>query len=107
MFEITLGKGIRMTFENGYTISIQFGNGNYCDNYNNQSAISSSEKYNGFIESKDAEIAIWKNFNDVWVTKRIWYDLFKEDLADDVKGNVSTDEVAKIINYISTLTNED
>jgi hypothetical protein len=32
MFKITLGKGIHMTFANGWTVSIQWGIGNYCDN---------------------------------------------------------------------------
>lgn len=26
-------KGFQITFENGYTASVQFGVGNYCDNY--------------------------------------------------------------------------
>jgi len=32
-FAITDGKGFHMTFANGYTISVQWGRGNYCDNY--------------------------------------------------------------------------
>lgn len=32
-FSISRGKGFHITFENGYTISVQFGPGNYCDNY--------------------------------------------------------------------------
>ena len=32
-FKITGGKGFHITFENGWTISVQFGPGNYCDNY--------------------------------------------------------------------------
>lgn len=30
---ITDGKGFAMKFANGYSISVQFGRGNYCDNY--------------------------------------------------------------------------
>lgn len=33
MFRITGGKGFHITFKNGYTLSTQFGPGNYCDNY--------------------------------------------------------------------------
>ena len=33
--KITHNKGFHITFENGWTASIQFGWGNYCDNYNN------------------------------------------------------------------------
>jgi hypothetical protein len=32
-FSICDGKGFHIGFENGYTISVQFGPGNYCDNY--------------------------------------------------------------------------
>jgi len=33
VFQITYGKGFRVTFENGWAVSVQFGPGNYCDNY--------------------------------------------------------------------------
>lgn len=33
-FRITGGKGFHITFENGYTVSVQFGPGNYCDHRN-------------------------------------------------------------------------
>ena len=32
MFEITDNKGFRITFDNGYTVSVQFGAGNYSSN---------------------------------------------------------------------------
>jgi hypothetical protein len=35
-FKSTENKGFQMTFENGWTISVQFGYGNYCDNTANQ-----------------------------------------------------------------------
>ena len=34
MFRITDNKGFHLTFKNGVTISVQFGIGNYGDNYN-------------------------------------------------------------------------
>ena len=33
MFRITGGKGFDIQFENGYTVSVQFGPGNYADHY--------------------------------------------------------------------------
>ena len=33
MFRITGGKGLHMKLANDYLVSIQFGAGNYCDNY--------------------------------------------------------------------------
>ena len=32
-FSITNKKGFKVTFDNGWTVSVQFGPGNYCDNY--------------------------------------------------------------------------
>lgn len=45
--------GFQIFFENGYLLSVQFGAGNYCENYN-------SDDFNpqGVVESKTAEIAI-------------------------------------------------
>lgn len=34
MFTITDNKGFQITFDNGYTVSVQFGPGNYGSNYN-------------------------------------------------------------------------
>ena len=33
MFKITGGKGFHITFDSGWTVSVQFGPGNYSDNY--------------------------------------------------------------------------
>ena len=34
MFRITDNKGFQITYDNGYTVSVQFGPGNYSSNYN-------------------------------------------------------------------------
>jgi hypothetical protein len=62
-------EGFTMTFANGYTISVQFGIGNYCSRNDENKAAS-------------AEIAIWDK-------DRTWYD-FGDDL---VKGYCSPDEI--------------
>ncbi len=75
-------KGFTMEFENGNTISVQFGRGNYCVNQND----SEGKHY-----SADAEIAIWNSENK-------WYDFG----ADTVRGWCTPDEVAKWIHFAST-----
>lgn len=79
----TNGKGIQFTFANGWTISIMFGYGNYCDN---------RDKYlpqiNGTV-CPNAEIAIWDN-NGKW---------HKFKNGDTVYGFLNTDEVAKWIKF--------
>lgn len=55
-FRITDGKGFHVTFENGYTVSVQFGPGNYAGNYN---APFRSAPPKGGWESRTAETAVW------------------------------------------------
>jgi hypothetical protein len=55
-FKITDGKGFHITFENGYTISVQFGPGNYCDNYDMEIGEDNSKA--GEAGSRTAECAV-------------------------------------------------
>lgn len=76
-FDITGGKGFHMTFANGWTISVQFGAGSYCDHHDK---LYSFNDYHG--PSRTAEFAAW----------------FEEDThVRDVEGYLTTDEVAKLI----------
>lgn len=86
MFKTTANKGFHMTFDNGVTISVQFGYGNYCDN---RDLITLSD----FIDtsSSNAEIMIW---ND---DKVITNELF----GDDVQGYLSANEVLKAMIWAS------
>lgn len=72
--------GFKMTFENGNTISVQFGWGNYCENR--------GESKPGCV---NAEIAIWDSENK-------WFDFG----SDSVKGWCTPDEVAEWIHFAST-----
>jgi hypothetical protein len=78
---IDVPSGFTMIFENGNTISVQFGQGNYCSNKG---------------ESKDtsdtAEIAMWNKEGD-------WYQIQPHD---EVKGYCNADEVAKWIHFAAT-----
>lgn len=54
-FSISQQKGFHITFENGWTVSVQFGGGNYSDNYH-------SRIYDGPVpHSRTAEVAAWPN----------------------------------------------
>lgn len=87
MFKITRGTGFQMTFENGWTISVQFGYGNYCDNNRHPDGFDFG-KNKDIVQSYDAEIAIWNNGT--------WYTF--ED-GDTVKGYCSADEVATWVEF--------
>lgn len=59
MFKITDNKGFHITFENGWTISVQFGPANYCENYDEP--LSDEDRIaSGKRGSKTAEVAWWK-----------------------------------------------
>jgi len=70
-------EGFKMTFENGCTISVQFGNMNYCSRNTKDEAVS-------------AEIAI---FNKEGQWYKFGYDV--------VKGHLSANEVAEYIQKVS------
>lgn len=55
-FRICDNKGFHMTFQNRWTISVQFGGGNYCDNYD--FPIGDERKGRG-MQSSNAEVAYW------------------------------------------------
>ena len=56
-FFITGRKGFHVTFANEYTVSVQFGPGNYCDNYDR--AIGREDEACGKEGSSTAECAVW------------------------------------------------
>ena len=91
-FRLTDGKGFHITFKNGWTISVQFGPGNYCDNYNMDIMSFRSSKDYGRVESFTAEIAFWgpdgemQKFGDP-----------SDEYRDTVKGRVTPEEVLAVM----------
>lgn len=88
-FAITGGKGFHVTFKNGWTISVQFGPGNYSDNYH-LDFTSFYDKQPGVLRSSTAEIACWgpdgamREFSD-------------GEYPDTVKGRVTPEEVLALM----------
>jgi len=84
-FNIVHNKGFHITLKNGWTVSVQFGWGNYCDNYNNKPE---ELKNYGMIpySSNTAEVWAWKN--DV-------------TYPNGPKGYQTPEEVLKFINKVS------
>jgi hypothetical protein len=81
-FVATLNKGFQMTFENGFTISVQFGLGNYCQHKNNPVA-------DAIHESKDAEVMVWNSEGETIKIN-----------GTDVNGWCNTNQVAEIMQYV-------
>lgn len=88
---ITAGKGFQLKFENGWTASVQWGGGNYCDNYTHPigQAGSVADEY-GNYNSENAEIAAWPKDGE----------FVKFQNGDQVKGYVEADEVADFIAWV-------
>ena len=91
-FAIVKGKGFHITFENGCTASVQFGESNYCDN-------NRYEKLNRHIgvSSNNAEIAAWNADGD-WITPEGF-----DFNGDSVIGYAKPAEVLRFINAIAAL----
>lgn len=90
MFTAIQNKGFQMTFENGITISVQWGTGNYCEHRIGTMG-NGIEGTVDVWESKNAELAVW------------------DDKGNDYKftdghleqGWVTPDEVAEWITKVS------
>jgi len=101
-FAITDGKGFQIRFENGWTVSVQFGGGNYSENYNLDIG---SERTLGVPPSERAEIAAW-DANGTWYkwTKRLDDDDAESGTyTDTVAGWQTTTEVLAFINMIAAM----
>lgn len=97
MFKVSQGKGFQMTFANGWTVSVQWGIGNYCDHSTARWTEDANAKV-GALGSTTAEIAAW-DANKVWHN----FSLTVFEDGDTVKGYCTPDEVAEFIAKISAL----
>lgn len=93
IFRVTGNKGFQMKFENGWTISVQFGYGNYCDNRNHPDGFDFAKGLNA-VQSSDAEIAIWSG--DTWGSE--WYTF---ENGDTVLGYQTPDQVVQWISKVA------
>ena len=101
-------KGFRMTFENQFAISVQWGVGNYCEKKDSGKWNESTE--HDFWSSNSAEIAVFnKEGNMIPITG---YEIEEEDgtvkkVNDVVSGWLSTNQVAKVIAIVSSAQTKD
>ena len=85
----TRNEGFKVTFPNGYTVSIGTGAMHYCQNHT-----SGGPMVDKPWESKDCEIAVVQN-EDGEKTKYV--------LSNDVEGYVTPLQFAYVIEYVSSL----
>ena len=96
MIKITKNSGYHVTFDNGWTVSVQWGPCSYGSNYNCHSPKGvnwiDAEKKAGEKGANTVEIAAWQDsIDDPWLR-------FGDD---DVAPYVSTERVAAVMYYLS------
>jgi len=85
VFTISQGKGFQLTFKNGWTVSVQFGTGNYCERQNYQAKFE-SERNTRRWQSLTAEIAAWSALYQLEETARAQAKLWRNpDTAEQQK----------------------
>ena len=80
-------KGFQIKFANGYIVSVQWGYGNYCDNYGDYAS-----RHNVAPDSATAETAIIKPDGSFLLYK-----------GDDVQAHQTADDVAETIAFTASL----
>ncbi len=95
-FGITMAKGFHLNFPNGYTISTQFGGGNYCTNYDDP-----IERPNRDVFSNLVEIAIW-NVDGKLITSKAHKAITGKVLENEVEGWVSIKNWKKYLDWVAS-----
>ena len=95
-FLATRNKGFRMTFENGFAISVQWGPGNYCEKKDEDFDKPEKER---FWESCSAEIVVNDTNNNIQENSSVGMISLGRDT---VEGWVSADQVAKVITIVQS-----
>lgn len=98
MLKITRNSGFVMTFQNGWTVSVQWGAGNYCQHRDAILGMTMDKMLElgrgtclDFVESEDAEVAAWDKDNN-------WHDFG----SDEVYGWLKPDQVVAFLAGIAT-----
>ena len=102
MFSVNQNKGFSLNLPNGWTVSVQFGGGNYCDHRSSRYDVSYLSGRGGSNwNSKTAEIAAFPtNY-----PQAKWYSFGREEEGQKtyVEGYQTVEEVLTFINTIRAL----
>lgn len=101
-FKSTRRKGFHIGFDNGLTVSVQWGSGNYCDNHWD-SGFNDDHDW----QSSDAEVAIWhKEHPSAWDFLDIFYFLpgVQGEGHGGVCGYLDPEDVAELLFAVSNET---
>ena len=109
-FTSSHNKGFRMTFGNGFSISVQWGVGNYCEK--RDSCEWNEATKHDFWSSNSAEIAVFdkevrNSMIPITVNTIEFANGTEESYNDVVSGWLSTDTVAKCITIVQSATTKE
>lgn len=102
MFDLQNNRGFTMKFDNGWTVSVKWGDGNYCTNYH----FPIIDKATGDLTSMSAEIAAWDDKGKWFVFERNVFDEGTEDeyvSEHTVKGWLSPNEVLEFMQLFAKM----
>lgn len=96
--------GTHLHFDNGWTLSIQWGTGNYCENRNLGGVLNgvAAAGDHNFRKCPNAEIALFRQERDTY--RNTYYALSE---FDDVRGWVTPDEVIEMIPVVARMSPND
>ena len=105
---ITDGKGFGMSFDNGWAVSVQFGYGNYADNYDgpNGQRMEDYREMNrecGSVGSSTAECAVFDASGEM--LKELPEFMFDDDddgYRDMVSNRSSVAQVLQLMNWVAS-----
>tara|TARA_B100000959_G_C14648973_1_gene487546 strand:- start:207 stop:578 length:372 start_codon:yes stop_codon:yes gene_type:complete len=81
------------TFNNKWTVSVSIGRGSY----------SHPKGHQGLNpERSSVEVAVFDN-NDNFETCWVYENLFNRDIGDDIVGGVTSNELAKVMNFVADM----
>lgn len=89
--------GFMMSFENGLTVSVQWSTGNYCENRNSNGQTMISDM--GFVQSNNAEVAVWKT-NSLEDIDANQFAPEGVESCDTVLGYLTSEQVVELLNNV-------
>lgn len=101
--QIALGtRGFHITFENGYTISTQFGQGNYCDSVEVDGAVYAASSVEiAVLDPKDEYVNLASPFSLNCSPEAL------EEFEEQVKGWVPVEDLPKIMQRLKEVGKTD
>jgi hypothetical protein len=98
-FRITDGKGFGIEFPNGWRVSVQFGHGNYADNYDfrDEGDYRENNRKAGAQGSRTAECAVINPAGELVTLPAFMFD--DPEYADTVSNRSRSDKVLELMNW--------